>query len=296
LIEDSNFQNKETINAVTKATYGKINLQAVAAIFANKEQYIEVAIPYQGNTISVQLYQVNLFAEGFHIDTDKTKSIAYNKGVYYRGIVKGDSNSLVSFNFFKDEFNAVISSATLNNLVVAKLDSTSETLDYIIYSDKDLKGKYNFECNVQSGTKNSPKKTENVSSPETVKCVTIYFEIDYNLYQANSYNTTTTANWMTSVFNNVQSIYTNDGITTSLKSLFIWTSPDSYMDLVGTSLDFLEDFQNTRVGFDGDIAILVGIDSNLGGIAYRDSICGGYNYAYSDVYFDIQQFRPIHGL
>ncbi len=33
-----------------------------------------------------------------------------------------------------------------------------------------------------------------------------------------SSNTTTTTNWMTSVYNNVQTLYTNDAITTALKS------------------------------------------------------------------------------
>ena len=92
----------KTLNkAVKKSTVAKINLQSVANLMANKEEYIQVQIPYQSKTIEVQLYKVNLFAEGFHVDTDKSKSIAYNQGIYYRGIVKGDSNSTVSLNFFK---------------------------------------------------------------------------------------------------------------------------------------------------------------------------------------------------
>jgi len=60
---------------------------------------ILIDIPYQGATIQVQLFQVHPLAEGFHVDTDQHKNVEYQKGLFYRGIVKGNSNSVVSFNF-----------------------------------------------------------------------------------------------------------------------------------------------------------------------------------------------------
>ena len=59
-----------------KATLAKLNSQSLADIIANKDENIEVQIPYEGETITLQLYKVNLFTEGFHVDTDKTKSIS----------------------------------------------------------------------------------------------------------------------------------------------------------------------------------------------------------------------------
>jgi hypothetical protein len=290
LNESNEIQNSRTDKAVTQGTFAKLNQAAIATIFANKENFIEVEIPYQGTIISTQLYRVDLFAEGFHIDTDKAKSIAYEKGVYYRGIVKGDSNSLVSFNFFKGEFNAVISSRTLHNLVVAKLDKTNNTSDYIVYSDKNLKAKNDLDCKVKSIPETTPTDYRSNATPSSVRCVTMYFEMDFDLYQANNSNTTTTTNWMTSVFNNVQTIYTNDGITTSLKSLFIWTTPDPYDGIGDTSADYLYKFNEVRPVFDGDLGQLVGIDSGgLGGVAVGiDGICGQNNFSYSDVSFSFE--------
>lgn len=290
LTENQSIQNKDTRNAVTKATYAKINLQVLSQIISNQNESIQVEIPYQGNTITTQLYRVNLFAEGFHIDTDKAKAIAYDKGVYYRGIVKGDSNSLVSFNFFKGELNGVISSNQLHNLVVAKLEKTNNSSDYIVYSDMDLKGKINAECKVKSVPETSIQDFRNVIAPASTKCVTIYFEIDNDLYQANNNNTTTTTNWMTSVFNNVQTIYTNDGITTSLKSLYIWTTQDPYDGIGTSSSDYLYKFNEERPVFDGDLGQLLGIDSGgLGGVAVGiNGICTQDNFSYSDVNFDFE--------
>lgn len=290
LNESNEIQNSRTAKAVTQGTFAKLNQTAIATIFANQENFIEVGIPYQGAIISTQLYRVDLFAEGFHIDTDKAKSIAYEKGVYYRGIVKGDSNSLVSFNFFKGEFNAVISSRTLHNLVVAKLDKTNNTSDYIVYSDKNLKAKNDLDCKVKSIPETTPTDYRSNATPSSVKCVTMYFEMDFDLYQANNSNTTTTTNWMTSVFNNVQTIYTNDGITTSLKSLYIWTTPDPYDGIGDSSSDYLYKFNEVRPVFDGDLGQLVGLDSGgLGGVAVGiDGICGQNNFSYSDVSFSFE--------
>ncbi|WP_309642736.1 M12 family metallo-peptidase [Flavobacterium sp.] len=283
-------QNNDTRKAVSQATYGKINLQAITALMSNKEEYIEVEIPYLGNNITTQLYKVNLFAEGFHIDTDKSKSIAYDKGLYYRGIVKDDVNSVVSFNFFKGEFNAMLSSKSLNNLVVAKLDKVNNTSDYIVYSDSDLKAKNNFTCGTKSTPETRADNSRNTAAPSSARCVTMYFEIDNDLYQANDSNTTTTTNWMTSVFNNVQTLYNNDGITVSLKSLYIWTTEDPYsiaFDGSASSADYLYKFNDLRPVFDGDVGQLLGIDEGgLGGVAVGiNGICSQDNFSYSDVNF-----------
>jgi hypothetical protein len=290
LTENRSIENNDTRKAVTIATYAKINLPIISQIISNQSEYIQVDIPYLGNIITTQLYRVNLFAEGFHIDTDKANAIAYDKGLYYRGIVKGDSNSLVSFNFFKGEFNGVISNNELQNLVVGKLEKANNSSDYIVYSDADLKSKNNFECKVKSVPETTLQDFRNVTAPTSTKCVTIYFEIDNDLYQANNSNTTTTTNWMTSVFNNVQTIYTNDGITTSLKSLFIWTTQDPYDGIGDSSSDYLYKFNEFRPVFDGDLGQLLGIDSGgLGGVAVGiNGICTQDNFSYSDVNFDYE--------
>lgn len=287
LNESEGIQNNDTRKAVTKATYAKINLPSIANLISSQAEYIEVDIPYLGKTITTQLYKVNIFAEGFHVDTDKSKSISYDKGLYYRGIVKGDVKSVVAFNFFKNEFNAVISSKYLNNLVVAKLDKANNSSDYIVYSDVDLKGRNNFECKVKTSPETTTQDFRNATAPASVKCVTMYFEIDNDLYQANGNNTTTTTNWMTSVFNNVQTLYNNDGITVALKSMYIWTTQDPYDGIGDSSSDYLYLFNDLRPVFDGDVGQLLGIDDGgLGGVAVGiNGICTQDNFSYSDVNF-----------
>jgi Metallo-peptidase family M12/Secretion system C-terminal sorting domain/CUB domain len=288
LTPDESISNVDVIKAVDNATLAKINLTAVNDVVTNKYDFIELAVPYNGSTILVSLYKVNLFTEDFQIDTDKFKNISYEKGVYYRGIVKGDYTSVASFNFFDNEFNGILSTNQLSNVVVGKLDKPNNVNDYVVYSDANYKGPIENLCSFKDDEGKpmdlTTRGNEN-RNVATTRCVTMYFEIDYDLFTANSSNTVTTTNWMTSVFNNVQTLYTLDGISTALKSMFIWTTPDPYTG--SSSSDYLFQFNEVRPVFNGDVGQLVGIDpGGLGGVAVGiNGLCSQNNFSYSDVNF-----------
>jgi len=272
---------------VANASIASIDKNVVNDIVANKYQNIELTIPYNGQQVMVDLYQVDLFFEGFHMDTDKQKNVPYQKGVYYRGIVKGDYTSIASFNFFKDELNGVVSNHNLSNLVVGKLDKKSNTTDYVIYTDANLKATNSFRCDFKDGESKKVSSSHKTASTASTRCATIYFEIDYDLYTDNNSSTTDTTNWMTSVFNNVQTLYNNDGITVSLKSMYIWTTVDPYVGAGTASTDFLYKFHQVRPVFDGDVGQLVSIEpQGLGGVAIGiNGLCSQDNYSYADVSF-----------
>lgn len=276
-------------NTVNDATLAKINLEQIDKINTNKYQNIEIEIPYQGKKIKVQLYQVNIFAEGFHVDTDKEKNINYEKGVYYRGIVKGDENSVASFSFFENEFSGIISSPELNNLTIGKLQKPNNINDYIIYDDQNLKMPKYFKCNETSDVSEIQEKNTipNKKNTLTTKCVTIYYEMDYDSYLANGSNTNTTTNWMSAAFNSLQTLYNNDGISIAFKSLFIWTTQDPYQGSGTDSTGYLDKFQKLRPTFDANMGMQVGFkDGDLGGIAVVGLGNCNNNHSYCNLYFE----------
>lgn len=278
--------DSEVGRAVTKSTLAQIDQVSVNTIVTNKYETLELEIPYIGGNILVELYRVDPFNRDFHVDTDKAQNISYSKGVHYRGIIKGNNESLVSFNFFNNELNGIISGDSLGNIVVGKLDKASNTSDYIIYSDADLRVMSGFNCSVKDDNQDN---NNHVNSAEnrlmTDRCVTMYFEIDYDIFSQNGSDTTATTNWMTSVFNNMQTLYENDAITISLKSMYIWTEQDPYEGIGDSSADYLYYFNEVRPVFDGDVGQLVGIDpGGLGGVAVTiDGLCNPNNFSYSDV-------------
>jgi len=280
-----NVINKDVDKVVDGATLATINSIKVNEIYENQYDYIELEIPYKNQNVSVLLYKENPFAEGFHVDTDKNRNIAYQKGVFYRGIIKGQPNSVSSFNFFNGEFNGIISSNELGNLVIGKLEKANNQTDYIIYSDANMKVLNQFDCHVKEGTFTPKEKTNANKNTLSDRCVTVYFEMDNNLYTNFGSNTTTTTNWMTSVFNNVQTLYDNDGITAALKSIYIWTEADPYEGIGTSSSDYLQAFGTQRPVFDGDLGALVGKDpGGLGGVAASiGGFCSQSNFCYADI-------------
>lgn len=279
--------NPKIQNTVSEAQLATVKFTVVNTVISEAYEFIEVEIPYHDKTIKAQLYKVNLFAQGFHADTDKQKNINYTPGVYYRGIIKDEPHSLVSFNFFNGEINAIVSSPGLSNLVIGKIDEPGNTTNYIIYEDQKMKVANEAACNTSDKVdKDFEEQSRDAQSPLSVKCVATYFEIDNNLYVSNGSNTTTTLNWMTSVFNNMQTLYNNDGITVAMKSTYIWTTPDPYNGIGTNSGAYLYKFKEVRPVFDGDVGQLVGIDpGGMGGVSMGiGKLCTADNYVYSDVY------------
>ncbi|WP_293894935.1 M12 family metallo-peptidase [Flavobacterium sp.] len=279
--------DRDVNKVVDGATLATINLEKIKEIVANQYGAIELEIPYQNQNIAVLLYKVNPFLEGFHVDTDKAKNISYQKGVYYRGIIKDENASVAAFNFFNGEFNGIVSSSSFGNIVVGKLDKANNQTDYIVYSDAKMKVLNDFDCHTKEQESDSQSKGNSNRNVASDRCASMYFEVDNNLFVQNGSDIATTTNWMTSVFNNVQTLYNNDGISVGLKSMFIWTTDDPYESVGTTSGAYLNAFHNITPVFDGDVGQLVGIDpGGLGGVAVGiNGLCTENNYSYSDVNF-----------
>ncbi len=283
--ESSAGKNHERI--VKDAAYAKIDAAAVNNIITQKNPTIEVEIPYHNQLVKVQLFSVNLFADGFHLDTDKQSGVAYTPGVYYRGMVKGDENSIASFSFYNGEVSAIISNQQLSNLVIGKLHTPGNKTDYILYEDQNMQVMQNFDCHTNdnhiTGDLDAYRDRSDTASPQTNKCVSMYFELDYDLYEENGSNVYSNADWMMALFNNVQTLYANETVNIALKSIYMWTTQDPYTG--SSSSDYKDQFGNVRPNFDGDVGSLIGVDpGGLGGIAATIAgICSDYNYSYSDI-------------
>jgi hypothetical protein len=283
LDKNNNGLDYESKKAVKEATFATINDSELKKIVDHKYETIEVQIPYKNEFISIELFKVEPFAAGFNVNTDQEKNISYSKGIYYRGIVKGNDNSIAAFNFFNNEMNGVVSSSKLGNLNIGKLQKQPNQKQYIIYSDNDLLIDLDFPCHTSEGTSNVSIESNKQQNIAIQKTVTTYLEVGYQAYQENGSDMTTTLNWITSIFNNVQTLYSNDGISISLKSIFVWTVDDYYRI---SSNYIIPAFTNIRPSFDGDVGFIADIDpAGLGGQAFGvGTLCTQGNYAYGDVY------------
>ena len=278
----ANYSQEEVNNLLQAPVYAQLDTARLHLFIEQKHEYVELKLPYINGEITVQLYRVNPLAEGFHLESDRNSFINYTPGLYYRGCIKGQENTLVSFNFFEGKLNGVLS-GNGHNIIVGKLKNSSA---YVIYSDAKMNASASFSCSTSDKdallNHNDNRAAQNSLS---TKCATLYFEIDHNLYLENGSDVNATTDWMTAVFNNVQTLFENDGISISLRSLFIWTSPDPYEGIGNSSTSYLYKFNQIRPVFDGDLGQLIGIDpGGLGGVAVTiDGLCSSQNFSYSDV-------------
>ncbi len=268
--------------ALSKASVLQISTGKLRELWHAQAPFIELSIPMGAEQpVALELVRVKNMADDFRVFTSDSEDqpVSVTNGIHYRGIRKGSPGSVVAFSVFEGEIIGMISEHG-SNKVLAQLEE--QPGHYVFYDDKDLLADAPFTC----GTAEEPPVKREFSEGEvnsrSSRCVNVYIECDYALYQ-NKGSVQNTVNWITAVFNNVATLYQNESISTAISEVFVWTSMDSYSRT--SSSTALNQFRSARQGFNGDLAHLAALGgNNIGGVAWLDVLCvPSYAFAYSNV-------------
>ncbi|MEO6669676.1 MAG: M12 family metallo-peptidase [Ferruginibacter sp.] len=254
-----------------------LDIAASSDVLQTKPAFLNFAIPINNGSSSIRvlLYKESISPNGFTLQTSDGKKNSTDDIVHYKGSIDADEASVVAFSFSKNEVMGFISNDH-GNYVIGKLNNNSGK--HIIYNSRDLTApQASFDCNTNTDIPldagNYYRGNESTSAL-TTKCVNWYWETDYDLFLAKQSNAATVNTYMQAVFNQVQTLYANDGISITLKTLYIWTTVDPY---TGTSTsNYLNQFGVNRTSFDGDLATLIGTQGS-GGIAWINGLCNSQN-------------------
>lgn len=228
-------------------------------VTVGKSAYLAMNVPTYGN----------LYLKQVQSDT----RILTSKGTmimpviaHYRGT--DAAGNLAAISITNGEVMGLISTAQ-GNINISKSGA-----QHVIFNDKDLAKKDTFHCD----TRQLPRTLHRaaVSSIPGNHCVTWYWETDYDIFvQKGSAEAVST--YILGVFNQVQTLYANDGITVKLGTLKINTVQDSYTG-PGTG-NFLDQFgaQVSAHPFTEDFGTLIGYNGG-GGIAWVNSYCNEIQY------------------
>lgn len=279
------FLSTRMSSTIRQSTVAHINHTALKEISDVKPDALEIDIPFLGEQVTLELIQNSILDQNFKVFTSDqpTKEFKYKPGVYYRGIIKGDEESTVAISFFNGILYGMISSSQYGNITLNQLEDRDQ---YLIYSDRDLTVRNPAIC-ATIEPEGYAEEVQRILSDKSLstrasKCVKVYMETDYTLYQNKGNNTNNVINYMTAVFNNVATLYANEQITTQISEFFVWTSADGYSKT--NSSTALTQFRNKRPSYNGDIAHLAALGgNNLGGVAWVDALCSDYGYAYSNI-------------
>jgi hypothetical protein len=262
-----------------KADFFSINPQSLEVIRLTQPAAIQFSIPLaSGSEIKMDLIKVDLLSEGFKVTTSDGSNEEYVPGIFYQGVVSGaEEKSLVALSFFDQEIIGMFSIDQDNFVLQPSKDFPGKL---ILYNDKDLIKYSEMECmtdHLESVIREPTAPTEMAAGD----CIRVYIECDYSLQQ-NKGGVTNTVNWITSVYNNVKTLYTNESINTTVSEVFVWTTQDTYSKT--NSVTALNQFKTARPTFNGDLAHLAALGGqNIGGVAWVDALCTSYKYAYSNI-------------
>ncbi|MFT3795539.1 zinc-dependent metalloprotease [Flavobacterium sp.] len=248
-------------SALSQTTQAVLHFGALQSIYNAKPAAIQFAFPYNGQTISVQLYQVDIMTPDCKIKTDQGEYTAYSKGVYYRGIVSGNAESLAAVSFFEGEMVAVVSSRNWGDLNIGKRPNAANANEYLVGPADGAP----LQCTTDTALFPPIPSTERLlqTPTETTKCVRVYYELMHEIYVNYGGDLDQELNRLTALHNAVAAVYANDGINNlPISEVFAWITPDGYGP--GSSFDVLRNFKHLRPAFNGDIACLFQYNSGMG--------------------------------
>lgn len=267
---------------VSEATVLDMDPKALRALTAKRSDNLKLSLPTAKGSLELELYQVNIHSEGFSVQTSDGLPFTYSAGMHYRGIIKGDNQSLVAISLFDNEVMGTIMNEEGSH-VLGKVGTNDR--EYVYYKDSNLKDTEPPQCFASDeyikDRSFASAKTNEGARTEATKCVRLYWEADYPIYTGKGSSTTNVINYLTGLFNQSKIIYDNDGISVTLAQIYVWTSASPYGS--GTSSSRLTAFRNYRKTFNGDLAHLLSYGGG-GGVAYVNALCAtGYRYAYSGI-------------
>lgn len=302
LFQISGITPSATVGATLKElSILKLNADVASRLLKEKFSSISVDIPFRnGSVLTIELIQqdiiaLNDFTSGT-LTTNERAAINIDQGLHYRGYILGDQFSIACISIFQTgEVMGIFSNKDGNYNIGRNRDIAEQ---YILYNSNDLTVPLPFECATNESLQIADEVATKMESPLSTavvppllcKKVRIYWEADYKLF-ANDFgsDTTDTQNYLTGLFNQVSTMYQNEGILIELTSLYIWIAPDPYT--TNTSSAGLASFKSRWNGlsdtFKADLAVLIdGSPTNNGGIAYLlSNICNRtFAYGYANIY------------
>ncbi|MBP7515772.1 MAG: T9SS type A sorting domain-containing protein [Flavobacteriales bacterium] len=269
-------------DAVAHATLLTPSPEAFSSVLSARPGQLRLDLPAEGGALSLDLEQVDFFTDDFTVVTASNGiAFPYTAGVYYRGAVSGDPNSLVAISIFKDEVMGFVSKAD-GDFTIGKLEGDAEGT-HILYRTDELIDPPTGVCGTpDDGPGYHAEDLTPVGDNRTVKCVRLYWEVNYDVFQGKG-SVTNATNYVTGLFNQSAVLYNNDGISVTLSQVYVWDVASPYTSTSTSTL--LDQFGTYRTSFNGDLAHLIGYAGG-GGIAWVNGLCNSqprYRMAYSGI-------------
>ena len=277
----------EVSEVVTESTILSLNGTEIEKVLTRQPENVFLSLPgNNGVIIDLELYKAEIFTPDFTVVTSNGEPVVLPAAMHYRGIIKGDVNSIASISIFEGEIMGMISSPAEGNIVIGKVKDDFQNR-HILYNDKNIAIPTPINCMTSEGAGGYSKAQLQDPQLTSINCIRLYWELNYDIFLGKG-SVVNATNFATGLFNESATIYTNDGIPVELSQVFVWNTASPY---TGTStISLLNEFQAYRNSFNGDLGHLLGYAGGGGVAASINGICSA-NLDNSQAYSMIQ---PIY--
>ncbi len=284
--QKSNIQVPKELKDYVLLSLDQSKMKSLQGNFPNT---MNLSIPGQKSAMSLDLVKVEVRTDDFSaIDMPSGKMLSRDNIAHYRGVVKGQSNSLVAISFYDDKVSGFISvDGQDGNMVVGPL---SNSKSHVLYKDKEISHLNDFSCQVEDdiekGGYTIEELADNPQSKAAAKCVKIFFDICTDIVNDKG-GAQQATNYIEAVFNQVAALYANDQISIKLSGTKAWTSNQPFTN---NSLDSYISYKNQN-GLNGDLAHMVnysfggGLAGGIGTLcnSSRKAAVSGIKGSYSNI-------------
>lgn len=209
-----------------------VNKAELAKLSQKQAPFLNLAVPsFNGKAFELELIPINIYGPQFRLLNAANKEVPFVKSTHYKGIIKGDPNSLVALSISDGEISGFISNKDGNH-VLGKLRKSE---NYVLYNDKDLLDKKPYDC---GASEEKLRKIADVASCSTAPVrdsaqacnpVLIHLEADYQIFKDQDSSMITATNFVTHLFAQVIVLYDREWIDVQISELKIWDRNEPFM-------------------------------------------------------------------
>ena len=259
---------------LSKGNLLQINSSALRQIQEGNQKTLEIKIPQFGrNAMDLELVEHDIFTEDFNLFTASSPKVSWNytKAKHYKGIIKGNSSSVVALSIFEDQVMGLISSSD-GNLVLGPVEGSTKNT-HILYKDQDLNHIPDFSCDtpdddIQYKAKDLKHNPKN--SRTTGDCIRLYIEIDDDIVNQKG-GVSNATDYVTALFNQSIILFANESLEMVISEIFAWDNASPYNST--SSSGMLNAYQSNTGSFNGDLSHLVSYKASGGIAAGFSGIC-----------------------
>lgn len=238
---------------------------------------LEVALS-NAASFDLSLQRVQLFSETAELKDQNGKKYEMIQAHTFRGFIKDDPNSMATVTIIGKNAHISISDNEATYVI-----SSNDQRDYKLFIDDSLASNErscgnpddsSMDISFQTGVVNDNKK-------DAGDIVEVFVECDYRMFQ-NEGGVTQTQSYVTALFNEIASLYSNENITLQVSDILVWTNTDPYIYSFPASFAALQDYGAERQNnYDGRLAALLQgsrtSNCSVSGIAWVGVLCSSYN-------------------